>query len=100
MKTSSKLLRHGETKNDWYRARRLEYLLTRVAGRYISFDEFDIVRREREATRRYILENLHGPNYVDALMHSDVRGFPSLPGVVKQNLIAAGIAVPRLRAWH
>ena len=100
MKTSSKPLRHGETENDWYRARRLEYLLTLVAGRYISFDEFDIVRREREATRRYILENLHGPKDVDALMHSDLRGFPSLPGVVKQNLIAAGIAVPRLRTWH
>ena len=93
-------VRQGETENDLYRARRLEYLLTRVAGLHVAFDELDIFRREREATRRYILENLHGPNDVEALFHYYLRGFPSLPGVVQQNLIAVGITVPRLRAWH
>ena len=60
----------GEAESAQYRSRRLEVLLCAVTGRFLEFDEFDLVRRERDPATRYRLENLTSPNAVEKLMHS------------------------------
>ena len=93
-------VRPGEPESEAYRSRRLEFLVSRLAGRFVAFSEFDIVRRERDPARRYLLEGLNGPVAVDALMHAELRGFPPLPDVVREHLPVVGIALPRVRALY
>ena len=59
----------GEAESDQYRSRRLEVLLCAMTGRFITFDELDLVRRERDPATRYRLENLTSPNAMGELMH-------------------------------
>jgi len=92
-------VRPGEPESETYRSLRLEFILTSTSGRYISFDEFDLFRRDREPARRYLLEGLTSPEAIGSQLHADLRGFPALPDVVLNHMPARGLAVPRLRSW-
>ena len=88
----------GEPDSAQYRSRRLEVLLCAVTGRFITFDELDLVRRERKPATRYRLENLTSPNAVGDLIHSRLAAHVEFPQAIRDAMPTIGLSMPRLRS--
>ena len=90
----------GQTESPSYRSLRLEALLILTTGRFMSFDDFDLVRRDRRVAHRFRLENITSPEAVGRLLTMPLRNFAVLPESIQAAMPAAGMAVPRLRAMY
>lgn len=89
----------GTQEHSDFRRLRLEYTLTRVAGRYIPYEDYVNLREERSRDPGF-LEHLHAAANVDALLRVDLSEFCLLPERIRAVLPAPGLAVPRLRALY
>ena len=90
----------GTRESVGYRARRLELTLARVSGRYIPFDEYMLLRRDRSERTPYRMENLRSSSDVNELLRVPITQFAVLPEAIRRVLPAPRLAIPRLRALY